>query len=302
LCKRQNVFDNNFEGRCPSKRRAAQLYKVVNNKKTGAPLYFRYLPGNIVDVSTLETTVKELVLMSVGVKVSLIDAGYYSEDKIRFLYKQKIGFLLRLPAGRVLFSELLEQNADFLEVPSNAVVFGERVLYIRKVPVELFGEFGAFAFVCCDIARRAEETVRCLKVTKDDGLSDVDVSLRLCRTSVFVLLSSLDVSVGDVLGLYYLRESMEGLFRVDKCYADFLPLRVHSLEALRSVLFLNFLSVMLYFGLVGVLPVGVSVESSLKQMRNLVCKVFDGSVVLPLEANKMQKTIMASIENTVGKF
>jgi hypothetical protein len=28
-----DVFDGNFEGRCPSKRRATQTYKVVNNKR-----------------------------------------------------------------------------------------------------------------------------------------------------------------------------------------------------------------------------------------------------------------------------
>jgi len=34
-CKQQNVFDGDFDGRCPSGRRAAQLYKFVNKDKSG---------------------------------------------------------------------------------------------------------------------------------------------------------------------------------------------------------------------------------------------------------------------------
>jgi len=34
VCKQQNVFDSNFNGRCPSKEGQLQLYKFVNYKKT----------------------------------------------------------------------------------------------------------------------------------------------------------------------------------------------------------------------------------------------------------------------------
>ena len=50
------------------------------------------------------------------------------------------------------------------------------------------------------------------------------------------------------------------------------------------------------------LPIDVSVESALLQMRNWTCKVFDDNTILPAELNKKQKLILKAIDDTVGKF
>jgi transposase len=275
---------------------------MVVDKETKNPLYFRYMAGNIVDVSTLKNTVKELSLMGVSVDNSLIDAGYCSEDNLTHLYEEKISFLTRLPAGRTLFSELVNKTVLTLQLPANVVFFGERVLYIEKVPLVLYEKFEAFAYVCCDISRRAQETVRLLKTVREDKLSDVEVSERMGRLGVFVLLSSRDVDTSEVLGLYYLRGAVEEVFRVGKCCVDLLPLRVHGEETFRGVLFLNFLAVVLYKNFQVMLPVDVSVESALLVLRNWICKVFDDGAILPAEPSKKQRLILEAIEDTVGKF
>lgn len=275
---------------------------MVVDRESKDPLYFRYMAGNIVDVSTLKNTIKELNLMGASVDNSLIDAGYCSEDNLTHLYEEKISFLTRLPAGRALFGELIKKTVASLQSPCNVVFFGERVLYVEKVPVVLYERFDGFAFVCCDISRRAQETVKLLKTTRDDKLSDVEVCGRLERLGVFVLLSSCDVGVGEVLPLYYLREAVEEVFKISKCCVDLLPLRVHGEEVFRGVLFLNFLAVVLYKNFQAALPCDVSVESALLLMRNWACKVFDDDTILPAEPNKKQKLILETITNTVGKF
>jgi transposase len=40
------------------------------------PIYFRHVAGNIVDVSTLVTTVGELQQYGVSVDYAILDAGY----------------------------------------------------------------------------------------------------------------------------------------------------------------------------------------------------------------------------------
>jgi transposase len=50
---------------------------MVVDQKTSTPLYFRYVAGNIIDVSTLKTTVAELDKMGVKSTFALLDAGYY---------------------------------------------------------------------------------------------------------------------------------------------------------------------------------------------------------------------------------
>jgi len=87
-----------------------------------------------------------------------------------------------------------------------------------------------------------------------------------------------------------------------KCYVDVLPFCVYLEEVFRGVLFLDFLSVVIYMGLQGLLSVGVFVGCVLRVLRNLVCKVFVNNVVLSLEPNKKQKVILDLVDNTVGKF
>nr|WP_319475212.1 hypothetical protein [uncultured Sphaerochaeta sp.] len=51
-------------------------------RNTGLPLYFRYIFGNIVDFSTLATTVKKLDKAGVCTDFAILDAGYYCEENI----------------------------------------------------------------------------------------------------------------------------------------------------------------------------------------------------------------------------
>jgi len=66
-------------------------------------LFYRYVPGNIADISTLKTTIDELTALGVEHSFALLDAGYASESNIKHLRKNQIDFLMRLPAGRVLY-------------------------------------------------------------------------------------------------------------------------------------------------------------------------------------------------------
>jgi transposase len=275
---------------------------MVVDKENTQPLYFRYMAGNIVDVTTLETTVKEMKAMGVDANYALLDAGYYSETNIKSLYASKISFLIRLPAGRTLFADMIDKTYQTIETPTNRVIYGERVLFIQKVDVTLYGEHPAFAYVCCDIRRKADETVRLLIETKEDGLSDYEITNKLKRAGMFVLLSASDVPNTEILPLYYLRQSAEQIFQVGKSYADLLPVRVHSEAAFRGLLFLNFLCIVLYINFREQLPINVTVENSFMELRNLMCKVFDDNSVLPREPNKKQRLILDSIEHTVGKF
>ena len=275
---------------------------LVVDKENSQPLYFRYMPGNIVDVSTLQTTVKELSAMGVNTNYALIDAGYYSEDNITHLYDNSISFLIRLPAGRTLFSQLVEQTRSSLESIGNSVVYGDRALYVQKVDVTLYDKYPAFAYVCCDIKRRAEDTVKLLIEAKDDKLSQADITEKLRRKGIFVLLSASAIPVSEVLPLYYLRQCAEQIFQISKSYADILPLRVHSENALRGAIFLNFLCVIVYINLRNQLSVDTTVESTLKHMRNLMCKVFDDGSVLPSEMTKKQRLFSDAVSRTVGIF
>ena len=58
--------------------REVRLIYVID-RDNGMPIYFRYVAGNIIDVSTLITTVSELEQYGVSVRHAILDAGYFSE-------------------------------------------------------------------------------------------------------------------------------------------------------------------------------------------------------------------------------
>ena len=54
-------------------------FLCVLNQENKTPLFYRLLPGNIVDVNTLQTTITELKSMGVNNSFVLIDAGSFSD-------------------------------------------------------------------------------------------------------------------------------------------------------------------------------------------------------------------------------
>jgi transposase len=76
---------------CGSLENELRLLMVID-KDTSEPLYFRYFPGNIVDVSTLKNTLTEIEQYGIKTAFALIDAGYYSENNIAALYEKTSPF------------------------------------------------------------------------------------------------------------------------------------------------------------------------------------------------------------------
>lgn len=62
----------------------------VIDRSNGMPVYFQYSPGNIVNVSTLCTTMAELSQYGISIDYTIVDASYFSEDNVKELYKNCI--------------------------------------------------------------------------------------------------------------------------------------------------------------------------------------------------------------------
>ncbi len=276
---------------------------MVVDRTTGEPLYFRYVAGNIVDVTTLKTTMDELIQLHINANYALLDAGYCSENNIRELYNSHISFLMRVPAGRVMFKESVKNALPTLESIENCVLYGERILYIKREEIELFEEkFTAYVYVCLDVKKRADDITRIMKDAIAASEDNAKTYEKLKTAGIFALLSPEKLDNDEVLQLYYLRQSAEQIFEISKSYADILPLRVHKEETLRGILMINFLAVAIYKNLNKQLPVSLPLNNALKFMRSLKCKVYEDAHLIPSEPNKRQRLILESISSTVGKF
>ena len=267
----------------------ARLIYVLD-RKTGMPIYFRYCSGNIIDVSTLCTTLAELKQYRIAVEYAIIDAGYYSEDNVRELYRNRVKFVTRLAPNRTLFKEVVNEHVTGLMVSANAIRYGNRLLYMRKAPVELYGNAG-FAYIGVDVDSRNQQMKRAAFAAMDDKLPQDDADKRMSNLGVFVIVSSEDIETGEILPLYYTRQQIEQVFDIGKNNADLLPLRVQNEDTFRGHLMLTFLATVILQKLQRDILAKrkkkdkINPEGALFSLRNQKCKVYNDEIV-PQEAVK----------------
>src|ERR1700722_845111 len=131
-------------------------FLCVLDQKTKTPLFYRFLPGNIIDISTLKTTISELKLMGAKNKFVLLDAGYYSEENIIELYKNNIDFLMRLPSQRSLYKTCILRHLEDIEQIQYATQYDKRVLFVKPLQTMLYDHPG-WVYIVLDPTRKAKE-------------------------------------------------------------------------------------------------------------------------------------------------
>ena len=258
---------------------------------TTLPLLFRYNAGNIVDVSTLRSTILELSAYGVNVDFSILDAGYYSEKNIKALYAEKIRFVTRLSPNRKLYKSLVSNHVDKLESNCNAVFYRDRLLYIKRVPTQLC-DHAAYAYVAIDHQRRSDEIYAFMKRTAEvkKKRSSDEIDRKIKSMGVFIILSSDNVETSEILPLYYTRQTIEQVFDLYKNNADLLPLRTHGEDTFRGHLMLSFISTIAYM-LVNSLLDGTKfcADGAFRVLRNLKCKVFDDCILVKEATKKINE-------------
>lgn len=273
-------------------------FLLAVDKKTGEPLFFRYVPGSIVDVSTLVTTLAELKELGVSENYVFFDAGFVSEENVNALYNQHVDFLTRLPRGRILYEELISRHCDGLESHAHAVNYGKRGLFIKKVPVKFY-EHEAFAYIVLDPERKGRETKRLLvNLSEDAKVIGQRFDDELKDRGIMVLISSFDLPAAEAVPAYYIRQTAEKMFGFSKDDLNLLPLRVHSESTLRGFLLIQFLALIAFVKLKNGLGKKFSVEELVLTMRNLKCKVYEKELVV-LELSKRQKLLTEKLKITV---
>ena len=264
---------------------------LVLDKDSGMPVYFRYVAGNIVDVSTLETTLSEVRAYGVDVRNAIVDAGYFSEKNIRALHGSGISFIMRMIPNRKKYKELTGEHATGLEDAKYLVKYRNRLLYIKRVEIDLFGKTG-YAYVAVDMDRKHDEVKKYIRgALENNDVSTEDMNLEIRTKGLFILVSSDPINTNDILPLYYTRQEIEQVFDIGKNNADLLPLRVHGIENFRGHLLLSFLTSAAYVLVNKALKKGdVCAAGAYRIFRNMKCKVFDSKIIVQ-EANKKMNDI-----------
>ena len=274
---------------------------LIVDKESTSPLFFRVLPGNVLDVSTIHNTVDEL--KKYGVKESFIylDAGFFSEENVKEMYEKKLQFLIRLPSLRVLYKQLISEELSDIESLQYAVRYGKRGLFVKQKEIDLFGH-KAHAHIVLDPERKGRETKKFLLTVTDEKeqLNEQELARILKTRGVMILVSSFSLDKKEVVPTYNVRQTAEMLFGFSKDDLNLLPLRVHKESRIRGFLFLQFLALIVFVMMKKKIGSEHTVEDIMLVMRNLKCKVYDSELV-PQELTKQQKVAAQVLEILMPK-
>ena len=274
-------------------------FLCVADQRNKTPLFYRYLPGNLSDVTSLQQTIAELSNLGINNTFTLIDAGYFSQANINFLYENKINFLTRLPASRKLYKELLKNLGSDIESADNAISYGKRGLFIKRAAIDLYGHPG-FAYLVLDPLRKGKEVNELLLQNNIEKMDKNQLKQNLDNCGIMILISSAQIASNEVVECYYLRQIVEQIFGFFKDDLDSLPIRRHCEETIKGYLFLQFISLIFFTQLRKILKGKYTVEQALLGLRNLKCKLYS-THLLVAEAVKKQKEIFKLFNILVPK-
>lgn len=267
------------------------------DSQTNLPLYFRYVAGNIGDVSTLANTLVEMKKMGISTSWVLVDAGYFSESNLDLLFKADVSFLIRVPLNRVICKDFIARSVD-VECPLYAVKYDKRGLFVKREEVEFCGR-RVFVYLVLDPQRRGREISK-MVAEVDESSSGGGGVLDFSGCGKMVLLSSVCLEVGEVVPLYYTRQVAERMFGIAKEDLGILPLRTHGEPNFKGFMLLIFVSLIVYCGVKSRLGNKVTMEYVVSLLKNLKCKVFNDFVV-PCEVTKQQRLLLETLKIVVPK-
>lgn len=263
----------------------------VTQQGTGLPIYMRYVPGNVIDASTLITTMNELKAQGVKTKFALLDAGYVTKNNLIALHQSDVSYMARLPENRNIFKDVVANHTDDLQKDANLVRYGDRLVYIKRFKCEVINGVEGYVYLGLDPEQKYLQQKKIGVLAKSDDMSIARVKTCLKNKGIFALVSSRCIARENVLPLYYRRQEIEQVFDLGKNYASMLPVCTQDETTFRGHLLMTFMAtaIMRQIQTAGK-KFQWDLPTLLSTLRNQKCKVFAGMIV-PQEATANQNKI-----------
>lgn len=220
---------------------------AVVQKRTGLPLYYEVIAGNIVDITTLEHTITKLGQYGMRVDYVIGDAGYCCPTVVERLLLHGIDFMTRLAPQYNLFKDAVQNHLLELDDPASLVKFKGRCVSIVKYSAEIVmdittGEMkSCFIYLCRDQLSYLSKYKQLFTSGKASDMTTQEIAEVSDRMGLFAIISTQDLPCEDLLPEYYIRQNIEQYFDFGKNYANFLPVRKHSVQALNGHLLISFI-------------------------------------------------------------
>ncbi|MBN1970685.1 MAG: transposase, partial [Candidatus Delongbacteria bacterium] len=267
-------FGYNRDGESLEQINLAMLF----GQQSKLPAYYRRLPGNIGDVSTLKTTSKSLDYLGANNLHFVLDRGFYSKTNIDDLFARHHKFTIALPIGRKWVEEILENHRENIVSPRNYIMVGEDEALYTATETYSWGEkrHRGWVHIFYNSERAASEFDKLtkklinsrLKLLGGTPLSEIEPNLqryfiinetpkrglqvgfndeeiekyRKKYSGFFCIYSNKIKNAKEALEIYRNKDVVENCFDDLKNHLDMKRIRVHSSKNMDSRLFIQFLA------------------------------------------------------------
>ena len=233
------------EGYNPRKQNTKQVNLLyIFDRNNHAPVYYRLLPGNIVDKVAFKAAIQEAKIENC---IAVADKGFYSKANTSFLEDNHISYIMPLNDNtKYIEDSFLADNG--LTKYENCFVYHDRVVWYRKNPV---GAEGKFVYIFQDDGIRKSSE---LQFMKKKGAEYEDFTLenffeKQKRFGMHFLYSNINADPQDIYLSYKARWEIEECFDYLKNALDLGTVYQRSNEKIEAWAFLNHISLMMFYSL-----------------------------------------------------
>lgn len=274
-----DIDDNPFNALCCHGVASSEVMTrlvLVLDEKSGLPVWYDIIPGNVLDINTVMTTVND-VADSLGIEIDslVLDAGYVSKELVGTFHigteKTIIG---RMPARKGYpYKTLYWEVKDLIGKGKYAFVRKHHTYFGVRREIELFGQ-KEYAYVYVDQYNALKRFSDYLSEHEDEyaEMKVKDKDWMTVKYGYFILISNLDLSPKALLTEYFGRTDIEIVFKTSKEYLDLLPLSKWTDLTVRGKILHDIINtICLLFLRKELLPSGRSVSEIIGKCQSLMC-------------------------------
>jgi len=198
--------------------------------KTGLPTLIRTIPGSVRDIKSLYNSIVEVKKEGITV---ILDRGFFSQDTIKFLIKNKMNFVLPARRNSYLYETRIHLNDHFF--------YHKRLIRCGKREQD-----GIYLYLFEDQYLMLEENTTLYRKL-DEGIIDKnELNDAQKRAGRILIISNLDLNEKDIFLQYKSRDRIEKLFDTYKNALQADTLYLQDNESVFGHVFISFLSLYAY--------------------------------------------------------
>ncbi len=237
-----DIVDNPFNALCSHGIDSCAVMMrliLILDEETGLPVWYDIIPGNVLDIGTLQNVLED-VQSSLGVTISslVLDAGYVTKELLKSINRttEEKQLIARMPARKCFpHDELYEQVKSVIHDAQHSFIRAGHSYFGLRCECDVLGS-PEFCYVYVDFpnALRAVTNYRMNHADDYEKLTDKEKNWYSVKYGFFILVSNIQTTPEDLIDRYYGRTEIESVFKTAKTYLNILPISKWTDAAVRG--------------------------------------------------------------------